>query len=115
MERESRDLHRVFTGGSVNESKPKKRPKVAATVAEFITFMQAAHVSQDTDWELEARGGIFMVSFPEQLKTTILIKALKRYPEVLLVSDMNVREFSDLREDLLISRNATICFLFFLF
>lgn len=82
-----------------------------ATISELITFLQAAHVAQDTDWELDARGGIMLIAYPEQLKTTILQKALRRYPEVLLVSDMNVREFSDIREDLLTQRFDTIGFL----
>lgn len=82
-----------------------------ATISDLVTFIQAAHVSQDTNWDLQARGGVMLVSYPEQLKTSILSASLGRYPEVMLVSDMNVREFSDIREDLLTQRYDTIGFL----
>ena len=82
-----------------------------ATVQEIVTFLQAAHVSQETDWGFEERGAIALVAAPEQLKTTILMAALKRYPDVQLVSDMNTREWGNLKDDLVSKRFMTIGFL----
>jgi hypothetical protein len=92
--------------------KPEKiKSKMSTKVSEVITFIQACHVGRDTDCDLTEAGGVMLVSYPEHLKTTIASRALRPYPEAMVVSDMNVREFSDIREDLLTSRYDTIGFL----
>lgn len=84
---------------------------MSATVAEIITFIQAAHVGQHTNWDLDSRGGIILSAYPEQLKTRIVERALAVYPNALCVSDMNMRELGDMRSDLITQRYTTIGFL----
>lgn len=81
------------------------------SVTDLITFLQAAHVAQDTACSLEARGGILLVAYPEQLKTTMVNAAYRVYPEVHRTSDMNVQDFSAFRRDLLTQRYDSVAFL----
>jgi hypothetical protein len=91
---------------------PKKiRSAMATTVEELVYFLQAAHVSQDTDWDLEARGGVILDAYPEQLKTTLVHRAYRYYPEVRMLSDINAREMQNLREALITARYQSMAFL----
>ena len=81
------------------------------TAAELIQFIQAAHVSQQTDWNFEARSGIILCAPPESLKTTIVLKALDNYNNTDCLSDMNARQFNNYRDRLLNGRFHTLAFL----
>ncbi len=84
---------------------------MATTTAELIMFLQAAHVGQDTNWDLDSRGAIALVAPPEALKTKCVENALRPYPEAQTTSDMNVKDLAVFRDDVLSSHYDTLAFL----
>lgn len=97
---------------SILTSENKERePILTTTTSELMLFIQAAHVGQDTNWDLDSRGAIALVAPPEALKTKCVENALRPYPDAQTTSDMNVKDLSVFRDDVLSSYYHTLAFL----
>jgi hypothetical protein len=79
-------------------------------VEHLVEFLCAAHVAQQVESPWQDRGGIGLVAEPESLKTT-LAGALGVYPNVRMLSDVNVTELANLRGDMVSNTYKTIVFL----
>lgn len=79
-------------------------------VRTLIEFVDAAF---DTKWvsgPYEERGGIFLVGHPGALKTTILNAAIGERPDVISLSDLNVKQFMDMKDDFSSQRYSSMVF-----
>jgi len=91
-------------------SKSAKNSSVDAFV--LIEILIAAHFTQYVASPFRERSGIFLVSPPQQLKSSI-IKKLKMFPDALVISDLNFQQISDYKDDLCSNRYCTIAFVEF--
>lgn len=80
------------------------------SVTEVVRFLQAAHVSQWTEWPYQQRGAIVLNAYPEQLKTTILKNALKHYNQQECLSDLNAQQLENIRGELIKGNVRTLGF-----
>lgn len=78
----------------------------------MIESLIAAHFTSFVQSPFEERGGIFLVSPPQQLKSSI-IKKLKLFPDAMVVSDLNYQQVNVVREDMCIGRYSTLAFVEF--
>lgn len=78
----------------------------------LIETLIAAHLTKWVVSPFRERGGIFLVSPPQQLKSTI-IKKLKIFPDALVVSDLNYQQISTYKDDICSGRYSTIGFVEF--
>lgn len=84
---------------------PPKRVR-PAVIADVIA---AAHLSYRVVSAFEERGGIFFVSYPQQLKSTF-IKTLKKFPDAAVLSDINVQQMSFMKDTISQGKVRTIAF-----
>jgi hypothetical protein len=77
-----------------------------------IESLIAAHFTSFVQSPFEERGGIFLVSPPQQLKSSI-IKKLKLFPDAMVVSDLNYQQVNVIREDMCVGRYNTLAFVEF--
>jgi hypothetical protein len=76
----------------------------------LIEFIDAAADTNYVEGPFNERGGIMLVSFPGQFKTTIIRSAMESHNSALEVSDMNVQQWLRLREDFVTGRYKTLAF-----
>jgi hypothetical protein len=88
------------------------RHEEAVDINIIVEALIAAHLTSFVQSPFEERGGIFLVSPPQQLKSTI-IKKLKVFPDAMVVSDLNYQQVNVLREDMCASRYNTLAFVEF--
>jgi hypothetical protein len=84
----------------------------SVNISTVIEVLIAAHFTSFVDSPFEERGGIFLVSPPQQLKSSI-IKKLKLFPDALVVSDLNFQQINVVREDMCSNRYKTLAFVEF--
>jgi hypothetical protein len=84
--------------------------KSSMTSSDLTEFLDAAHLTRYVASEFPQRGGIMLVGPPASLKTSIISEALCHYPDALVLSDLNIKTLSPLREDFISGRFSTIAF-----
>jgi hypothetical protein len=84
----------------------------AVDISVVIESLIAAHFTSYVTSPFEERGGIFLVSPPQQLKSSI-IKKLKLFPDAMVVSDLNYQQVNVVREDMCVGRYNTLAFVEF--
>lgn len=78
----------------------------------LIESLIAAHFTSFVQSPFQERAGIFLVSPPQQLKSSI-IKKLKLFPDAMVVSDLNYQQVNVVREDMCTGRYNTLAFVEF--
>ena len=78
----------------------------------IIESMIAAHFTSCVQSPFNERSGIFFVTPPQQLKSSI-IKKLKLFPDALVVSDLNYQQVNVVREDMCVGKYNTLAFVEF--
>lgn len=86
--------------------------KESVDVNILVETMIAAHFTHAVDSPFDERSGIFFVSPPQQLKSSI-IKKMRMFPDALVISDLNFQQISTYKDDLCAGRYATIAFVEF--
>lgn len=84
----------------------------AVDINVVIESLIAAHFTSFVQSPFDERGGIFLVSPPQQLKSSI-IKKLKIFPDAMVVSDLNYQQVNVVREDMCTGRYSTLAFVEF--
>jgi hypothetical protein len=88
------------------------KTETAVDIHIIIETLIAAHFTSFVDSPFEERGGIFLVSPPQQLKSSML-KKLKIFPDAMVVSDLNYQQVNVVREDMCSGRYNTLAFVEF--
>lgn len=65
----------------------------------FLEVICAAHISSYVESPYESFGGVMLVGPPEALKTSFL-SVLDRYPNALVLSDLNIKTLTAMRQDI---------------
>jgi len=76
----------------------------------LIEVLDAAHCTAYVESPFEQRGGVLLVGPPETLRTTMIEIALNQHPSALIVSDINMRSLTSIKDDLTSGRYSTIGF-----
>jgi hypothetical protein len=76
----------------------------------LIEVIDAAHCTAYVESPFEQRGGLMLIGPPETLRTTMIDIALGQHPSALIVSDINMRSLTGLKDDLTSGRYSTIGF-----
>jgi hypothetical protein len=88
------------------------RTEEAVDINVMVETLIAAHFTSHVQSPFVERGGIFLVSPPQQLKSSI-IKKLKLFPDAMVVSDLNYQQINVIREDMCTGRYSTLAFVEF--
>lgn len=78
----------------------------------IIENLIAAHFTSYVQSPFSERSGIFLVTPPQQLKSSI-IKKLKLFPDAMVVSDLNYQQVNVIREDMCVGKYNTLGFVEF--
>lgn len=76
----------------------------------LIEVIDAAHCTAYVESPFPQRSGIMLAGPPETLRTTMIDVALAPHPDALIVSDINMRSLSGLKDDFTSGRYSTIGF-----
>lgn len=79
------------------KTKRKFQHSVSASVEEFLSIIGAIHLSSYVDSPFQDRGGLMVVGPPGALKTT-MINYLEAYPDALILSDLNVKGLTRMKD-----------------
>lgn len=82
-------------------------------VKTFFEVLSAAHMTYhltNVPSEFQDRGGIILIAPPGHLKSQIITKSLKPYPDVMNTSDLNTRTLTQMRDALVTGKYRTIAF-----
>jgi hypothetical protein len=77
------------------------------TLCEII---DAAHLTKNVQSVFGQRGGLLIVAPPGSLKTSILEYVLDEYPNTFVLSDTNMTQLENFREDMISNRYSTMAF-----
>jgi hypothetical protein len=80
-------------------------------VRSLLEVLDAAHLTKFVRSPFNARGGILLIGPPETLRTTLISSALEDYPDALVLSDINVKQLIEMREDMSAGKITTLAFL----
>jgi hypothetical protein len=69
-------------------------------VRSLLEILDAAYLTKFVESPFKPRGGILLIGPPETLRTTIIENALADYPDSLVLSDINVKQLMEMREDM---------------
>lgn len=77
----------------------------------LIEFVSASHLTRFVNHSIYSqRGGIFFVSPPGSLKSTLIRNALEGFPDVLQLSDLNINTLTMLKTSFIDGRYTTMAF-----
>jgi hypothetical protein len=79
-------------------------------VRSVLEVLDAAHLTKFVRSPFQTRGGILLIGPPETLRTTLIDSALSDYPDALVLSDINVRQLIEMREDMSAGKITTMAF-----
>jgi hypothetical protein len=79
-------------------------------VRSMLEVLDAAHLTKFVRSPFSTRGGILLIGPPETLRTTVISSALEDYPDALVLSDINVRQLIEMREDMSAGKITTLAF-----
>lgn len=77
----------------------------------FIEILSAAHLTRYVESNVfEQRGGLFLVSPPGSLKSTIIKNAIQCYPDCLRLPDLNVQTLGYIKNSFIEGKYTTLAF-----
>jgi hypothetical protein len=79
-------------------------------VRSMLEVLDAAHLTKFVRSPFSTRGGILLIGPPETLRTTVIQSALEDYPDAMCLSDINVRNMMEMREDMSAGKITTLAF-----
>lgn len=79
-------------------------------VRSLLEVLDCAHLTKFVKSPFETRGGILLIGPPETLRTTLMSSALEDYPDALVLSDINVKQLIEMREDMSAGKITTLAF-----
>lgn len=79
-------------------------------VRSILEVIDAAHLTKFIRSPFSTRGGLLLIGPPETLRSTIIQSALEDYPDALVLSDINVRQLIEMREDMAAGKITTLAF-----
>src|SRR6266849_9404066 len=79
-------------------------------VRSVLEVLDAAHLTKFVHSPFPTRGGILLIGPPETLRTTLIDSALSDYPDALVLSDINVKQLIEMREDMSAGKITTLAF-----
>jgi hypothetical protein len=84
--------------------------RIHVHVRSLLEVLDAAHLTKFVRSPFTARGGILLIGPPETLRTTLISSALEDYPDALVLSDINVKQLIEMREDMSAGKITTLAF-----
>lgn len=79
-------------------------------VRSLLEVLDAAHLTKFVRSPFNTRGGILLIGPPETLRTTLMVSALEDYPDALVLSDINVKQLIEMRDDMSAGKITTLAF-----
>jgi hypothetical protein len=79
-------------------------------VRSLLEVLDASHLTKFVKSPFATRGGILLIGPPETLRTTLMNNALDDYPDALVLSDINVKQLIEMREDMSAGKITTLAF-----
>lgn len=79
------------------------------TISALVEVLSAFHLSYYVESRFEERGGLMLVGPPATLKTAVT-EVMDNYPNVVMLSDLTVKQGTRLREDIACHRVITLVF-----
>lgn len=76
----------------------------------LLEVLSAHHQAKFVNGDFSQRGGIMIIAPPGQLKSTLIKLSLEDYPDALLLSDINIKTLTTLKNSLLDQRYSTLAF-----
>ncbi|PWT73857.1 MAG: hypothetical protein C5B59_12395 [Bacteroidetes bacterium] len=72
--------------------------------------LDAAYLSKYVESPFKTRGGILLIGPPETLRTTIIDNVFGEYPDAFVLSDINVKQLNEMREDMAAGKITALAF-----
>jgi len=79
-------------------------------VRSLLEILDCAHLTKFVRSPFTSRGGILLIGPPETLRSTLIENALQDYPDALVLSDINVKQLIEMREDMSAGKITTLAF-----
>ncbi len=79
-------------------------------VRSLMEVLDAAYLSKFVQSPFSTRGGILLIGPPETLRTTIVENVYADYPDAFVLSDINVKQLLEMREDMSAGKITTLAF-----
>lgn len=76
----------------------------------LLEILDCAYLSKFVESPFHTRGGILLIGPPETLRTTIIESVFADYPDALVVSDINVQQLNEMREDMVSGKITALAF-----
>src|ERR1700690_1149371 len=86
--------------------------KDGVRISTMMEVIIAAHFTHYVATPFPQRSGIFFVTPPQQLKSSLILK-LKNFPDALVLSDLNFQQLADFKDDICAGRYQTLAFVEF--
>lgn len=79
-------------------------------VKSLMEVLDAAYLSKFVQTPFQTRGGVILIGPPETLRTTITENVFSDYPDSLVLSDINVKQLMEMREDMAAGKLTVLVF-----
>ena len=79
-------------------------------VHSLLEVLDCAYLSKYVQSPFKQRGGILLIGPPETLRTTFIESAFSDYPDALILSDINVKQMIEMREDMSAGKITVLAF-----
>jgi len=79
-------------------------------VRSLLEVLDAAYLSKFVQSPFSPRGGILLIGPPETLRTTFIENVFADYPDALVLSDINVKQMLEMREDMSAGKITALAF-----
>ena len=79
-------------------------------VHSLMEVLDAAYLSKFVQSPFQSKGGILLIGPPETLRTTIIDNVFADYPDALVLSDVNVKQMMEMREDMSAGKITALAF-----
>jgi hypothetical protein len=79
-------------------------------VNSLLEVLDGAYLTKFVESPFKPRGGILMIGPPETLRTTFIENVFADYPDALVLSDINVKQLLEMREDMSAGKITALAF-----
>lgn len=79
-------------------------------VRSLLEVLDASHLTKFVKSPFVTRGGILLIGPPETLRSTMIDNAFLDHPDALVLSDINVKQLLEMREDMSAGKITTLAF-----
>jgi hypothetical protein len=79
-------------------------------VRSLLEVLDAAYLSKYVTSPFRTRGGILLIGPPETLRTTIIDNVFSEYPDAFVLSDINVKQLLEMRDDMAAGKITALAF-----